>query len=146
VVAVFDLIVGAMAVVSFAMIMRNMRVKPSIGLPVRLDDEEELRITINGRSFKGVAYRSVEPPSIDGNASDRIARIASSMGVNVTFLSNMFKADKSALLRFLDEEIKRVEMAYNVTKHVKYREKLRSLQELYKIASKTHTPYQESRL
>ncbi len=140
----FDVIVGVMALVSFLMIVKNMRTRPTISLPVRVSNDEELRISINGKDYKGIAYRSLEPPSLDGNASDRIARIASSMGVNVTFISNIFRADKSALLRFLDEEIKRTEMAYNVTKHVKYREKLRSLQEIYKIASKTHTPYQGS--
>ena len=143
--AVFDVIIGVMALLSLALIVRNMRLRPSIELPVKLgEDVGELAITVNGKRYRGIAYRSVELPSIDGNASDRIARIASSMGVNVTFLSSMFRVDKSSLLRFLDDEIKRVEMAYNITKHVKYREKLRSLQELYKIASKTHTPYQGS--
>ena len=138
----FDIIIGILAVVSLVLILRNMRITSEVRLPVSITGGGRgLELVIDGRRHKGVLYKAEGMPRGEGDLSSRLISLASSSRINVTFLTSMYKTSRSRLLKFIDDEVKKLELAYTATKHVKYQERLRFLQNLYREVVRMHTPY-----
>ncbi len=139
---VVDIVILVMAAVSAGLLIYNMRVAGDVRLPVRLDPGRgELRAVIDGRAHRGIVYRGEGLPRGEGNVSQRLVTLAASSRVNVSFISNMVKAGRSRLLKYIEEEIRKTELAYAATKHVKYHERLNFLNNLYRSVARLHTPY-----
>lgn len=139
---ILDTIIVLLALLSLSILLRNIMVSRDLRLPIRFRGGDRLRVTVSGNTLVGYILVSDRIPSgSDVNIADRIVEIAKSMRVSVTFISSMFKVESGKLLGFLEDEIKRVELAYNATKHVRYAERLKFLNELYKTVARDHRPY-----
>lgn len=137
-----DMIILAIAMASAALLLYNMRITGDIRLPVRLEPSKGvLRAVIDGRPHRGLVYKGEGLPRGEGSISQRLVTLAASSRVNVTFISNMVKSSRSKLLKYIEEEIRKTELAYAATKHVKYHERLTFLNNLYRSVARLHTPY-----
>ena len=137
-----DAFLGIIAAVTLALIIKNMRSSGELRIPFSVKaGRSELEIVIDGKVYKGFVYRAEAPPRLEENLAERLASLTRSMRVSVTFVSNMFKIDRSRILRFIDEELKKAELAYTATKHVKYAERIKFLRGLYRDVLRHYTPY-----
>ncbi|MEN2999976.1 MAG: DUF87 domain-containing protein [Acidilobaceae archaeon] len=136
-----DVLVAALAVASLLLVLRNMIVSGDLRVPLGVRGSKDMKIKIGGTSMKGYILVAEQVPSGDERVSERLVELAKSMRASATFVSSMIKVEAGRLLKYLDEEIKRAELAYAATKHVKYAERLRALQELYKRAVRDHKAY-----
>jgi hypothetical protein len=137
---VLDILIIAIATLSLAILVRNMLVSRELRIPIRFRRDEGLAVSIGGSTLVGYALVADRIPS-EGRVAERIVEIAKSMRVSVTFVSSMFKVESGRLLGFIEDEIKRVELAYNATKHVRYAERLKFLNDLYRTVARDHKPY-----
>ncbi|MCS7106955.1 MAG: type IV secretory system conjugative DNA transfer family protein [Acidilobaceae archaeon] len=136
-----DLLVAALAIVSLFLVLRNMIVSGELRMPLGVRGSREMKIKIGGTSMKGYVLLAERLPAGDERVSERLVELAKSMRASATFVSSMIKVEAGRLLKYLDEEIKKAELAYTATKHVKYAERLRALQELYKRVVRDHKAY-----
>ncbi len=137
-----DAIIGVMALASAVILLYNMRLSKDIRIPVKLSrGAQGLRAVIEGKPYKGIVYKGEGLPKGEGNASARLVSLAISSRLNVTFLANMLRTSRSKLLKHIEDEIKKTELAYMTTKHVKYHERLNYLNNLYRSVARLHTPY-----
>jgi hypothetical protein len=137
---VLDILIIAIATLSLVILVRNMLVSRELRIPIRFRRDEGLTVSIGGSTLVGYAFVADRMPS-EGRVAERIVEIAKSMRVSVTFVSSMFKVESGRLLGFIEDEIKRVELAYNATKHVRYAERLKFLNDLYRTVARDHKPY-----
>jgi hypothetical protein len=137
---VLDILIIAIATLSLVILVRNMLVSRELRIPIRFRRDEGLTVSIGGSTLVGYAFVADRIPS-EGRVAERIVEIAKSMRVSVTFVSSMFKVESGRLLGFIEDEIKRVELAYNATKHVRYAERLKFLNDLYRTVARDHKPY-----
>ena len=78
------------------------------------------------------------PANVDAS---RIKAIVKSSRLSVSLVSNLRYVPKSKLIRYLEREIDRVELAYSTTGHVKYSERLNFLRELYRLVNSMSVSY-----
>jgi len=139
---VLDVLIVALALLSLIILSRNILASRELRVPVRFRRGGELKVNVGGNTLIGYALVADRiPPGGDGEVAGRLVEIAKSMRVSVTFVSSMFKVESGRLLGFIEDEIRKVELAYNATKHVRYAERLRFLNELYRAVAKDHKPY-----
>ncbi len=137
-----DILIIVLAIVSLIILLRNMLVSRELRIPVRFKEGGELKVNVSGNTLVGYALIADRIPSgSEEGLAGRLVEIAKSMGVSVTFVSSMFKVESGRLLGFIEDEIKRVELAYNATKHVRYAERLKFLNDLYRTVARDHKPY-----
>ena len=139
----FNAFIASVAVVTAVLMVRNIRSTREVTLPIvaRRGDGGELTTYVDGRRLVGVAYVAEGLPREGDDLPLRLARLARSARLSVTFVSSMFSVRKSSLLRMLEEEIRRAEFSYTATRHVKYRERLSFLEGLYKEVARSQVPY-----
>jgi hypothetical protein len=136
------MLIVTLALLSLIILLRNILASRELRIPIRLRKGEELKVNIGGSTLVGYAFVADRIPSGgDGGVAERLVEIAKSMRVSVTFASSMFKVESGKLLGFIEDEIRKVELVYNATKHVRYAERLRFLNELYRTVAKDHKPY-----
>jgi DNA helicase HerA-like ATPase len=141
-VGILDMLIVTLALLSLIILLRNILASRELRIPIRLRKGEELKVNIGGSTLVGYALIADRIPSGgDGGVAERLVEIAKSMRVSVTFTSSMFKVESGKLLGFIEDEIRKVELVYNATKHVRYAERLRFLNELYRTVAKDHKPY-----
>lgn len=141
-VGILDMLIVTLALLSLIILLRNILASRELRIPIRLRKGEELKVNIGGSTLVGYALVADRIPSGgDGGVAERLVEIAKSMRVSVTFTSSMFKVESGKLLGFIEDEIRKVELVYNATKHVRYAERLRFLNELYRTVAKDHKPY-----
>ena len=138
---ILDVLIVLLALVSLVILVRNAMVTRDLRIPIRLGGDGDLRVSVGGTTLIGYVLVADRIPSGGEGVAERIVEIAKSMRVSVTFISSMFKVETGRLLGFLEDEIKRVELAYNATKHVRYAERLKFLNDLYRAVAKDHKPY-----
>ncbi|MCX8195711.1 MAG: ATPase [Acidilobaceae archaeon] len=136
-----DVLIAFLALLSVALIVRNMIASGDLRVPLWVRASSGLKAKIGGTSFKGYVLVAERVPAGDEGASERLVELAKSLRISATFASTVLKVEAGKLLKYLEEEIKKAELAYAATKHVKYAERLRALQELYKRAAKDHKAY-----
>ncbi len=136
-----DALIIVLAFASIALIIRNLIVSRDLKLPIRIKGSSTLKVTIGGSSFSGYIIVADKAPAGGREAAARLIEVAKSMRSSVTFISSMFKVEGGKLLGFIEEEIKKAELAYAATKHVRYAERLKLLQDLYRTVSRDHRPY-----
>lgn len=134
-----DIAILLMGAASIAIVAKNMLTSGDLRAPFKVKGGENLRIRVGGTQMRGFLLVAERAPREDSH--ERLIELAKSMRVSVSFISNMVKVERGKLLRFLDEEIKKAELAYSATKHVRYAERLKMLQELYKRAARDHKSY-----
>ena len=138
---VIDILIVVLALTSLLILVRNVLVSRELRLPVRLRGGGGLRVRVGDVALVGYPLVADRIPSGGPDVSERIVEIAKSMRVSVTFVSSMYRVESGRLLGFLEDEIKRVELAYSATKHVRYAERLKFLNDLYRAVAKDHKPY-----
>ncbi|MCE4621274.1 MAG: hypothetical protein F7B95_02385 [Desulfurococcales archaeon] len=132
----------AMSAVSLVLMLRNARVSGSIRFKPRImGGEKGLTMVIDGKKYRGLVLVSENLPKRTPEIGRRVARLLRSSGVSVTFVTNLYNVGKDEVLRIIDEYIKRAEMAYQATRHVKYKNSLEFLKGLYSEVSMIHKPY-----
>ncbi len=142
----FNVFLGAVAVVTAALMIRNLRSTGELPLPGLRKERgggqgAELSVYVDGRRLVGVPYVAEELPREGQDLPLRLARLARSARVSVTFVSSMYSVRKSSVLKLLEEELRKTEFAYTATRHVKYRERLAELEDLYKDVMRVQVPY-----
>jgi len=142
----FNVFLGAVAVVTAALMIRNLRSAGELSLPGLRRERgggqgAELTVYVDGKRLVGVPYVAEELPREGQDLPLRLARLARSARVSVTFVSSMYSVRKSSVLKLLEEELRKTEFAYTATRHVKYRERLAELEELYKDVMRVQVPY-----
>ncbi|MEB3773627.1 MAG: DUF87 domain-containing protein [Desulfurococcales archaeon] len=139
---VIDILIGVMAAASAILLLYNMRVGSDLKLPLKVSTSgDELVMEIDGRTHRGILYKGEGLPSGEGGIASRLVNLAVSTRVNVTYISNMVKTRRSKMLKHIEDEIRKTELAYTATKHVKYQERLNYLNNLYRMVARLHTPY-----
>jgi len=143
---VFNVFLGAVAVATAALMIRNLRSAGELSLPGLRGERgggqgAELTVYVDGKRLVGVPYVAEELPREGQDLPLRLARLARSARVSVTFVSSMYSVRKSSVLKLLEEELRKTEFAYTATRHVKYRERLAELEELYKDVMRVQVPY-----
>ncbi|MDT7867839.1 MAG: hypothetical protein RQ853_05445, partial [Acidianus sp.] len=131
----FNVFLGAVAVATAALMIRNLRSAGELSLPGLRRERgggqgAELTVYVDGKRLVGVPYVAEELPREGQDLTLRLARLARSARVSVTFVSSMYSVRKSSVLKLLEEELRKTEFAYTATRHVKYRERLAELEEL----------------
>ncbi|MEB2792483.1 MAG: DUF87 domain-containing protein [Caldisphaeraceae archaeon] len=140
----FDIAIGGIAFISLFLIFKNMKVGSNfdLGLPLRArKGDEGIEAFINGKWCKGVAYVSQSLPRGGEDLPKRIVRLARSSRISVSFVSNMYSVEKGPLIKMIEDEIKRAEMGFSSTGGVKYRERMKFLEGLYKEVARSSFPY-----
>ncbi len=139
----FNALLAAVAVTTVALMIRNLRSSRELSLSVEVKRGglNELEVHIDGRRLVGIPYVAEELPREGSDLPIRLARLARSARLSVTFVSSMFSVRKSSLLRLIEEEIRKAEFSYATTRHVKYRERLSFLEQLYKEVARSQVPY-----
>ena len=140
-VSLIDVLIGMLALASAAIMLRNIIVRGDVRFPLKIEDRGGLVTVIDGEVHRGVVFVSEGIPRADERVSMRLAELSRSMRINASFITTMIKVRRGRLLSLLEEEMKRTELALNTTKHIKYQERLRLLNNIYKIVARTHTPY-----
>ncbi len=139
---ILDTLIIVLAIASLLILLKNMLTSRELRVPIKLGGNGELKINVGGNILIGYALVADRIPlSGEGDVAKRLVEIAKSMRVSVTFISSMFKVESGKLLGFIEDEIKKVELAYNATKHIRYAERLRFLNDLYKTVARDHKPY-----
>ncbi len=129
---------------SLGLMLRNMLSSREIvgGVRIVFADRDSPTAVLDGRRVVPVAYAAVgysERPS--RSSGEALVRLARSMGLSVTFVSSHLRLRKDKLLREIENEMQKAEMAYNSTRLLKYRERLKFLEGLYTEVSRMHIPY-----
>ncbi len=140
----FDFIIGIIAFISIFLILKNMKSVSDLTLPLRIKPKKKegfIEYEINGKKYIGVAYISDNLPRGGEDLSKRLIRIARSSRLSVSFISNMYNVNKSSLLKLIDEEMKKADLSFSTTNQIKYRERLRFLEDLYKEVARIGVPY-----
>ncbi|MEM1685728.1 MAG: DUF87 domain-containing protein [Acidilobaceae archaeon] len=138
---ILDVLIIGLAVISLLLIIRNMMVTRDLKIPIGFKKGSGVKIKMGGATLVGYTLVADSVPSGEYEVYERLVELARSLRVNITFISTIFKVDRGKLLRFLDDEIKKTELAYTATKHIRYAERLKFLQDLYKLAIRDHRPY-----
>jgi len=140
----FEVLIGILALASFILIARNMRVHGfQSGLRARvMGCDEGSSVEVEGKRLRPIIYVSEDILRDDtGTLGERLANLARSVRMNVTYATSLFHVERSALLARLEEEIKKAEFGYQATRHVRYSERLRFLKSLYNDVARSHAPY-----
>ncbi len=141
----FDLILAGMAVTSLALIIYNMRLGSTLRRELRVSVKSAGRsgvVEFSGRRLRPVVFVSEDIVRDEtGTLGERLASLARSARLNVTYATSLFSVEKSRLLAAIEDEIKKAEFAYNATRHVRYQERLKFLKNLYFDVVRSHTPY-----
>lgn len=129
---------------SLGLMLKNMlSQKEAVGaVKVELPSGDVSEVLIDGRRVVPIAYAAVGYTGKPSRSSgESLARLARSMGLSVTFISSHLRLRKDKLLREIESEIQKAEMAYSSTRMLKYRERLKFLESLYTEVSRMHVPY-----
>lgn len=139
----FDLFLAGVATATVALMVRNMRASRELRLSLGIKHEGGARpsVYIDGKRLVGIGYVADGVPREGSDLPLRLAKLARSSRLSVTFLSSMYSVSKSSLLKELEEEIRKADFAYSATRHVKYRERLSFLEGLYKEVLRSQVPY-----
>ncbi|WP_460126240.1 helicase HerA-like domain-containing protein [Stetteria hydrogenophila] len=132
---------------SMALMVRNMlSSRESVGgSRIEFAEENPPVAVIDGRRVIPVAYTTVDYTSRSVRSSgESLVKLARSMGLSVTFISSHLRLRKDKLLREIEREMQKAEMAYSSTRMIKYRERLKFLEGLYAELSRVHIPYASS--
>jgi len=144
-VGVLDYMIIILATAGMGLILYNMRVTHGFGAGIKAivsQGGDREAVYFGGKRLKPVVYVADEVVRDDtGTLGERLASLARSARVNVTYATSMFSVEKSRLLAYIEDEIKRAEFAYHATRHVRYSQRLKFLRNLYYEIVKTHTPY-----
>lgn len=136
---IIDIAILVMGAASIGLIAKNLFMTGELRVPLSVRSGEGLSVKVGNAHMRG--YLLVAERAPRGESQERLVELAKSMRISVSFISSMVKVESGKLLRFLDEEIKKAELAYAATKHVRYAERLRVLQELYKRVARDHRSY-----
>ena len=134
---------AGMGAASLALMVRNMLRQSRLGPEVAPARGAGLRLVIDGRPHVGVVYVAEGQPSRRASG-EALVRTARSMGLTVTIAVSHVRMRKDRLIRTLESEMQRAELALASTGLAKYRERLKFLERLYSEVSKTHVPYASS--
>ncbi len=135
-------VTAGMGAASLALMLRNMlkqsRLAPEVGLV-----PDGLGVIVDGRRYVGVVYVADGQPARRASG-EALVRTARSMGLTMTIAVSHVRLRKDRLLRTLESEMQRIELALASTGLAKYRERLKFLERLYAEVSRAHTPYASS--
>ncbi len=149
--SLLDATIIVLSIVTLALIIRNMIVYDSSSL-TRLWNTASFRKFRDGKDGSETGSGCNECPSgyvaiykskgFPANAdASRIKAIIKSSRLSVSLVNNLKYVSKSKLIRYLEREIDRVELAYSTTGHVKYSERLNFLRELYRLVNSMSVSY-----
>ncbi|PMP91247.1 MAG: ATPase [Caldisphaera sp.] len=141
---IFDLIIGIVAFISIFLIIKNMKANTDLTIPLKIKPKKQgnyIEYSVNGKKYIGIPYLSDNLPRGGEDLPRRIIRLARSSRLSVSFISNMYNVNKSTLLKLIDDEMKKADLYYSTTNQIKYRERLRFLEDLYKEVTRTGVPY-----
>jgi hypothetical protein len=141
---IFDFVIGIIAFISIFLILKNMRANTELTIPLKIRPKKQgsyIEYSINGKRYVGIPYLSNNLPRGGDDLPRRIIRLARSSRISVSFISNMYNVNKSTLLKLIDDEMKKANLSYSATNQIKYRERLRFLEDLYKEVARTGVPY-----
>ncbi|MFP3231518.1 MAG: type IV secretory system conjugative DNA transfer family protein [Acidilobus sp.] len=139
----FDVFLAVIATATAALMIRNLRASRELrlSLGVRHERGQQMSVYVDGKRLAGIAYVADDVPREGSDLPLRLARLARSSRLSVTFISSMYSVSKSSLIKELEEEIRKADFAYTATRHVKYRERLSFLEGLYKEVLHSQVPY-----
>ncbi|MGC8566753.1 MAG: ATP-binding protein [Caldisphaera sp.] len=142
----FDIIIGIVALISLFLIIKNMKVRNEFYIPIKFrpkisENKKFFELSFNGKKYLGITYISENLPRGGDDLPKRIIRLAKSSRLSVSFISNMYNVNKSTLLKLIDEEMKKADLSLSSTGQIKFRERLKYLEELYKEVARIGVPY-----
>ena len=142
----FEVLIGGMAVASLILIIKNTRATRDFGVSLSRASIADRRgieaIVFEGKTYEPIIYYSEDPIRDEtGRLGERLANLARSVRINVTYMTSLFRVDKGRLLSYLEDQINKAQFGYQATGHVRYAERLRFLKKLYNEVARTHTPY-----
>ncbi len=141
----FEVFIGGTALASLFLILYNTRASRGFEAGLRrivLAGRSGEAVFVEGRKLVPVVYVSRDRVRDEaGGLGERLTNLARSVRLDVTYVTSLFRVDRSRLLRDLEEEISRAQFGYSATRHVRYAERVRFLSNLYNEVARTHTPY-----
>ena len=132
----------AMGAASLALMLRNLR--PARRLAGHARASGPLRVTVDGVDYVGFVYVADSLPEGEGDYAARVARLTRTTGVSATFFTTLLRRRKDRLVRDLERELEKAELAYTATGLARYRERLRFLEKLYADVVRSYNPYTAS--
>ncbi len=145
-VSILDIAIIALSTITLILIIRNIIVYEynylnNIGYIKKILHVNKNDSVDNDKCFGSyiALYKSTGLPS-HADVS-RIKAIIRSSRLSVSVINNLRHVPKSRLIKYLEREIDRMELAYSTTGHVKYAERLRFLEDLYKLVNSMHVSY-----
>ncbi|MEM4681507.1 MAG: hypothetical protein QXM56_04030, partial [Acidilobaceae archaeon] len=139
-VSLIDIAIVALAGTSLFLIAKNMLFSRDVLYPLQVSETGRMEVEIDNRRYKGVAFLADKVLEGDRLLAERIGEIARSLGVSVTLVSTAFAINKGRLLSHIDDELKRAELAYESSKHIRYLERTKFLREPYKRVLTDYRP------
>ncbi|MEM0340609.1 MAG: DUF87 domain-containing protein [Acidilobaceae archaeon] len=139
-VSLIDIAIVVLAGTSLFLIAKNMLFSRDVLYPLQVSETGRMEVEIDNRRYKGVAFLADKVLEGDRLLAERIGEIARSLGVSVTLVSTAFAINKGRLLSHIDDELKRAELAYESSKHIRYLERTKFLRELYKRVLTDYRP------
>jgi len=137
----FDILLGALAAASLALMARNMLQSPSIRVPTRARGGDS-RVYLRGRPVRPLVYVAGLPRGRpDPALGARIAALIRQSGLDATLAFTLLKASKPDLMKRLERDIEKARLAYEATGNPRYRERLASLRRLYMDIARSTRPY-----
>lgn len=137
-----DILIIVLAASSLILMARNTLLPRGIRAPVRvLGSDSGLEAVINGKRYRGHVLMAESLPESSENLQARLLEAIKSMRVNASIVSTLLSVESGRLLRYIEDEIKRSELGFQATRHVRYAERLKFLNNLYREVVREHRPY-----
>jgi len=135
------LLLVVMGLSSLFIVSRMMATKPEFRLMPRISVDDGIELRIGSERYRGIVLIAKDIPEGGGAVGRRLARLLRSTGLSATIVTSLYSVRKDEVLRFLDELMKKAEMAFQATRHVKYKDMLEYARRLYSEISSQHRPY-----